>query len=184
MVVDHINRNGLYNRQRNLRICTHAQNCCNRVLYKPHNSRFQGVQREKRSKKWIGQAYLKGHRFHCGTFDNEEAAARARDYKTVQLHGPYAYLNFPDEWPFARRQAVYDEYQARPAEPQQRRKKASPQRSQRSTEKTAKRPKPRSKTRKGRESTRAGTPRRRQSPTLRPKPSSLKPAAKPQRQVR
>jgi hypothetical protein len=112
MVVDHINHNGLYNRQRNLRVCTQAENCCNRAFCTPHSSRYRGVYRCRLTGKWIANLSHKNRTVYRGCFDDEEQAARARDYAAVQLHGPYAYLNFPDEWPPERRRAVYEEYQA------------------------------------------------------------------------
>jgi len=32
-----------------------------------------------------------------GLYDDEDEAARARDRKAYELHGEYAYLNFPED---------------------------------------------------------------------------------------
>lgn len=102
MVVDHINGNGLDNRRVNLRICTQRQNNWNHRRRKQKNasSRFIGVHRDKRHP---GKCYVRvtrdGQATNLGPFDDEVEAARARDRIAVELHGPFAYLNFPDEPP-------------------------------------------------------------------------------------
>jgi len=47
-----------------------------------------------------------GKRIYLGCFDVEEDAARAYDLAAVQYFGESARLNFPEEWPPERRQAV------------------------------------------------------------------------------
>ncbi len=95
-VVDHIDGNGLNNRRCNLRVCTPAQN---RANVRPRNgsSRFVGVYR--RGNKWEGSIGYRGRHFYLGLFDDEVEAAKARDRKAYELHGPYAYLNFPEDFP-------------------------------------------------------------------------------------
>ena len=39
-----------------------------------------------------------GKKHHVGLFDDEAAAARARDAKAATLHGTRAKFNFPREW--------------------------------------------------------------------------------------
>jgi hypothetical protein len=39
-----------------------------------------------------------GVKYWLGTYDDEAAAARAYDRKAVEIQGPYARLNFPEEW--------------------------------------------------------------------------------------
>jgi hypothetical protein len=39
-----------------------------------------------------------GIKYWLGTYDDEAAAARAYDRKAVEIQGPYARLNFPEEW--------------------------------------------------------------------------------------
>ncbi len=99
-VVDHINGNGLDNREANTRNCTQAQNMANnhRAAGK---SRFQGVYPS--GDKWQAAARHQGKRFHVGTFEDEVEAAKARDRKMYELAGEFAYLNFPDEIPRPRR---------------------------------------------------------------------------------
>jgi hypothetical protein len=116
MVVDHIDGNGLNDLCRNLRVCTPQQNACNHYRRKPKGaaSQFIGVYRlKKRPDKWFVFVQAGALKAHLGPFDDEVEAARARDYKAVEMHGRYARLNFPDEWPPARREAVMEEARIR-----------------------------------------------------------------------
>lgn len=93
-VVDHIDGNGLNNRRCNLRVCTPAQNMTNKAP-RGGTSKFTGVYRCR--KKWVAQVSCRGTYHYVGLFDDEVEAAKARDRKAYELHGEYAYLNFPDE---------------------------------------------------------------------------------------
>lgn len=94
-IVDHIDGNGLNNRRCNLRICTHHQNQANRGPC-GGASRFIGVFRNRN--KWQAGMQSRGERFYLGLFEDEVEAAKARDRKAYELHGSYAYLNFPEDF--------------------------------------------------------------------------------------
>ena len=94
MVVDHINGNGLDNRRCNLRICTQLQNSQNTHRRRPGKSRFRGV--FPRGEKWEAAIQHNGEQMYLGLFDEEVAAAKARDRKALELAGEFAVLNFPD----------------------------------------------------------------------------------------
>jgi len=95
-IVDHKDGNGLNNCRDNLRVCTHRQNHANRG---PSGgaSRFVGVYR--RRDKWMASIGYRGKLLYIGTFDDEVEAAKARDRKAYELHGEFAYLNFPEDFP-------------------------------------------------------------------------------------
>jgi hypothetical protein len=95
--VDHIDGNGLNNCRNNLRICTAAQNQVNRGP-RGGSSRFVGVYRHK--DRWRAGIAYRGRWYALGTYADEVEAAKARDRKAVELHGVYAYLNFPEDWTF------------------------------------------------------------------------------------
>jgi hypothetical protein len=118
MDVDHINGNGLDNRKENLRICTRSQNAMNQKLKSHSVSGYKGVQyipthKQKYTSKKTGittvkeyklskpyRAYVgdgKGGHIKLGYYATAEEAARVRDKKALELHGEYAYLNFPME---------------------------------------------------------------------------------------
>ena len=97
MVVDHIQRNGLDNRQCNLRVCTPLENAYNRRFHS-RSSRFQGVRYNDRLDKWMAGFKALGRREHLGLFDDEIEAAQVRDRWAFAFHGRFAYLNFPADF--------------------------------------------------------------------------------------
>jgi hypothetical protein len=94
-IVDHIDGNGLNNRRCNLRVCTHQQNRANRGSC-GGSSRFVGVYWN--GKRWQAGMRCRGKYYYLGVFDDQVEAAKARDRKAFELHGEYAYLNFPEEF--------------------------------------------------------------------------------------
>ena len=94
-VVDHIDGNGLNNRRCNLRVCTRRQNVAN-MGPRGGASEFVGVFRQK--KKWGAQIVCRGKKYTLGSYDDEVEAAKARDRKAYELHGEFAYLNFPEDF--------------------------------------------------------------------------------------
>jgi hypothetical protein len=98
--VDHKDGNGLNNRRCNLRSCTAAQN---RANARPCGgaSGFVGVYRK--GNKWRASITCRGVFYYLGLFADPVAAAKARDRKAYELNGPYAYLNFPEDFRRPRR---------------------------------------------------------------------------------
>ncbi len=97
LLVDHINRNGLNNTQKNLRPCTHTQNMHNQGPRRNSSSKYKGVQWHKGSKAFVAIITCDGKRYHLGSFKDEIEAAKAYDKKAKLLFEEFAYLNFPDE---------------------------------------------------------------------------------------
>jgi hypothetical protein len=95
--VDHKDANGLNNCRSNLRICKASQNNANRRS-RGGSSQFVGVTR--RGDRWEAWVIYHGRYYTLGCYDDEVEAAKARDRKAVELHGVYAYLNFPEDWRF------------------------------------------------------------------------------------
>lgn len=94
MDVDHINRNPLDNRRSNLRVCTRSQNL---ARSRPHGSSgYKGVW-QGRTGKWIVDVYENGKRRRIHGFTSPEDAAREYDRVAREIHGEFAWLNFPDE---------------------------------------------------------------------------------------
>jgi hypothetical protein len=93
--VDHINGDGLDNRQTNLRPATHAENARNRRMHSDNASGFKGVFADRR--RWRAGIVTNGARRDLGCWGTAEEAARAYDSAAREFHGEFARLNFPDE---------------------------------------------------------------------------------------
>jgi len=72
---DHIDGNTLNNRCSNLRLVTHRQNGQNR--HQEKTSKYPGVCRKTRDKKWTAELRYEGKKHHIGQFDTEEEAFTA-----------------------------------------------------------------------------------------------------------
>lgn len=92
MQVDHINHNPMDNRKCNLRICTLKENLYNRRRKPKGSSRFLGVQPS--GKKWTASIGVEYKRIHLGTYETQEAAAKAYDLNAQKYFGEFANLNF------------------------------------------------------------------------------------------
>ncbi len=106
MVVDHIDGNRLNNCRVNMRNCTRQENGCNRAKWIGTSSRFKGVCRETSSGRYSARGWWRGEPVWLGLYDDEAEAARAYDRWAVEQDIEFARLNFPEEWPPARRRKV------------------------------------------------------------------------------
>jgi hypothetical protein len=105
--VDHADRNGLNNRRNNISKCTRSFNMLQRKKFTSNHhkpqSMFKGVSRRPGYLWWNAYLRLDNKSYFCGAFVSEEAAARARDVKVIELLGVAracvgSILNFPDLW--------------------------------------------------------------------------------------
>lgn len=94
VIVDHVNGDTLDNRRSNLRIATNSENGMNSRRKGQGGHGYKGVTRNKY--RWSASIRANRVRYHLGTFDTPEEAARAYDAKARELHGDFARLNFPD----------------------------------------------------------------------------------------
>lgn len=76
--VDHINRNPLDNRRKNLRFCTRSENNHNRGINKNNTSGYTGVYWHKGAGKWLAQIMLDRKRINIGLFSSPLSAHRVR----------------------------------------------------------------------------------------------------------
>jgi hypothetical protein len=104
--VMHLNDDPFDCRRANLVVRTHSEmgaaaRKMEAVNGKPCTSRFKGVTWDKFRGKWVAQIRKDDRNYHLGRFDDELAAAEARDEAARRLFGEHARLNFPsgvDAW--------------------------------------------------------------------------------------
>lgn len=105
-VIDHVNGNGLDNRQANVRFATSQQNGWNKRKQRGnYSSQYKGVSWDKNRNVWRARIKYKGRSIHLGRFDTEEKAGRAYDAKARELFGEFAWLNFPERPGVGRRKS-------------------------------------------------------------------------------
>ena len=89
MYVDHINGNGLDNRDENIRICSQAENSRNRI-YSSSIRRYPGVyQPYGENKKWYAKITYMYKDYYLGVYDTFEEALEARKKAEEQYFGEY-----------------------------------------------------------------------------------------------
>ena len=93
--IDHINRNGLDNRRKNLRLGTISQNYANFPKKKNTNSQYRGVSFLKRikGKQWQASTTVNGNGVYIGIFETETEAAMAYNIAAKKFFGEFAQLN-------------------------------------------------------------------------------------------
>ena len=97
MVVDHINHDGMDNREANLRAATYSQNLCHRRKRSGAKySKYKGVCWKKKNRKWVARIGLEKKEIHLGYFRSEIDAAKAYDRAAIKYHGDFACLNFSE----------------------------------------------------------------------------------------
>lgn len=99
MEVDHIDGNPLDNQRHNLRLATDAQNSRNAGKRKRggiSSSEYKGVYWEQQRGKWKAQIRVNNKQVYLGYFTDELEAAYAYDDAACELHGTFAWLNFPE----------------------------------------------------------------------------------------
>ena len=89
--IDHKDRNGLNNQMDNLRIATSSQNSIN--FPRINKTGYRGV--AKNHNRWMAMIKTNHLNIYLGTFDSAQEAAKAYDEAARNLHGEFAWLNFP-----------------------------------------------------------------------------------------
>jgi hypothetical protein len=99
--MDHKNRDGLDNRKRNLRDCSHEENCRNRKPRSDSRTGLKGVYWAKGDAakgdkgSWAARIQINGKRIMLGRYPTPEGAAKVYDFAALCLFGEFAVLNFP-----------------------------------------------------------------------------------------
>jgi len=92
--IDHINGNGLDNRESNLRVCSHLENMRNRKLHKNNTSGFKGVSLYRRNRKWRSEINVNKKTIVLGSFNSVIDAAKAYDAAAKIYFNRFAKYNF------------------------------------------------------------------------------------------
>jgi hypothetical protein len=96
LLCDHVNGNGLDNRNANLHPATVSQNLCNCPKRKSKTrSKYKGLEYDKIQRKWKARIQYNGRKIYLGSFTGEIDAAKAYDKKAKVLVGEFARFNFP-----------------------------------------------------------------------------------------
>jgi hypothetical protein len=93
--VDHKDGDELNDHRDNLRFCTWHQNQANKRSRRG-SSCYVGVSPFR--DKWKAEIACRRKHYYLGLFEDEVEAAKARDRKAWELHGEFAYLNFPEDY--------------------------------------------------------------------------------------
>lgn len=85
-MTDHINKDGLDNRRRNLRVCSPRESTVHTGSHKGSSSQYKGVCWSKKREKWEVKMQYRGKQKFLGYFNDEKEAARAYDKIARKLH--------------------------------------------------------------------------------------------------
>jgi len=97
MEVDHIDGDTLNCRKYNLRVCSHAENSCNRKIPKNSSTGVKGVTFIKHINKYQARIRIGKKEIVIGYFKKLINAAKAYNKAALEYHGEFSRLNDLDE---------------------------------------------------------------------------------------
>lgn len=94
MVADHINGDGLDNREKNLRNCTQRQNMLNKRVQTNSLTGIKGVRWNKKKNRYEPNITVHGKKIYLGRFERIEQAEKAYKEAAIKYFGEYAHAYF------------------------------------------------------------------------------------------
>lgn len=89
-LIDHVDRNGLNCRRKNLRLASPSQNMMNRGAPSNNASGVKGVSWNKRDRRWDASIRVDGKLIHLGYFKTLDEAEAARIAGEAEHYGEYS----------------------------------------------------------------------------------------------
>ena len=83
---DHINRNKLDNRRKNLRSVTASQNRINLNIRKDNTSGYKGITWDKLKQRWKARIWIQGEQIVLGSFKQIKSASEARSKAELEYY--------------------------------------------------------------------------------------------------
>lgn len=93
IIIDHIDRNRIDCRKKNLRIVNNSQNTMNSCIRSDNTSGVRGVYWNKKRNKWVARITANQQDIHLGNFDYFEDAENARKIGEEKYFGEYNAIN-------------------------------------------------------------------------------------------
>lgn len=93
VIYDHRDRNPLNNTELNLRVATVSQNNANKPKMYNGSSKYKGVDRHPRTRRWRARVSYHRRTLDLGYFNTENLAAHAYNEAALKYHGEFAVLN-------------------------------------------------------------------------------------------
>lgn len=90
-LLDHVNKDTLDNRKKNLRFCSRSTNAMNCKIHKHNTSGYKGV--SKFNNKWRAYIVKNNKQIYIGLFESKEKAAKAYNKKAKELFKEFASIN-------------------------------------------------------------------------------------------
>ena len=91
--IDHADGNPENNMPSNLRMAEHGQNQANGKAYKSSSTKLRGVSWHKQHRKYVASIQHEKVSYHLGLFPDKNDAARAYNFKALELFGEFARIN-------------------------------------------------------------------------------------------
>ncbi|MEK6879603.1 MAG: HNH endonuclease [Nanoarchaeota archaeon] len=89
LIIDHIDRNPLNNRKKNLRYATYSQNISNSKIAINNTTGYKGLFFNKKNQKWTASIWLHYTQIFLGSFKDKKDAIKARKEAEIKYFGEF-----------------------------------------------------------------------------------------------